>query len=351
LDIKNSQPLLSLVFLDEELFTKNGILERVMIYNESFKNGNENTSLAKLLYNLIRKASSFSDTLDYREKVSTGTIYEFFGEVLQEKGLVEQNIDKNQLRLQTKKQFLRSLFDTNRSIGYNRFTQTFRDCFPTVYDIFQLVKKKNHRTLACVLQNIESEIILHKASKRLSEVIPNAPLFTIHDSIASTVENKDIVKTILSEELYNALGFSVIPAEEPWDEHLIEKKRKKKMQCYIGPGPLNESDSGYGFCDYELDAIKYSNSLTQAANAFSIKRNKFIEGLRQLQILHADRNIPLKKYENEKLLIPIEFYKGSQRLFSTKVTSAGMSFLERVIAEHPTLFPKKRVYKKSNLNQ
>src|SRR4029078_8528769 len=73
LDIKNSQPLLSLVFLDEELFTKNGILERVMIYNESFKNGNENTSLAKLLYNLIRKASSFSDTLDYREKVSTGT--------------------------------------------------------------------------------------------------------------------------------------------------------------------------------------------------------------------------------------------------------------------------------------
>jgi hypothetical protein bacD2_16835 len=68
------------------------------------------------------------------------------------------------------------------------------------------------------LQSIESEIILHRCCKRIwEEGNPQVPVFTIHDSIATTTEHVEWVKGIMQEELTNAIGVSPSLTIEHWN--------------------------------------------------------------------------------------------------------------------------------------
>ena len=44
------------------------------------------------------------------------------------------------------------------------------------------------------------------------------PVFTIHDSIATTAENVGLVKSIMDEELFKAAGVHPHFKEETWSE-------------------------------------------------------------------------------------------------------------------------------------
>jgi hypothetical protein len=88
--------------------------------------------------------------------------------------------------------------------------------YPCVYGLFELAKtefdgadEKQHGRLACLLQSIESEIILNKVCKRVwKEGKQQIPIFTIHDSVVTTVEHKNIVEKIMDEELTECIGVS-----------------------------------------------------------------------------------------------------------------------------------------------
>ena len=100
------------------------------------------------------------------------------------------------------------------------------ELFPKVALLFKIIKrkykgvpiKKQHNRLACLLQSIESEIILHRCCKRIWEEGNNqVPVFTIHDSIATTVEHVEWVKMIIEEELTRVIGLPPTLSIEHWN--------------------------------------------------------------------------------------------------------------------------------------
>jgi hypothetical protein len=110
------------------------------------------------------------------------------------------------------------LFSNNRFIGQPGAEpkKDFRDAFPNVYELFKLIKVKNHRALAHLLQRIESKIMIESVASRIAKERPNLPFFTVHDSIATIEGNEDYVANIIKEEVLLLTNLNVNLGLENW---------------------------------------------------------------------------------------------------------------------------------------
>lgn len=86
-----------------------------------------------------------------------------------------------------------------------------------MYKVFSLIKKKDKRILARILQSIESNIIINKVTKRISIEQPELPIFTIHDSVATIQGYEDYVANVIREEVKNLTDLDVKLGYEYWD--------------------------------------------------------------------------------------------------------------------------------------
>jgi hypothetical protein len=82
--------------------------------------------------------------------------------------------------------------------------------------VFTLLKKKNHAALSHLLQRIESNVIVERSARRIAEEQPNLPIFTVHDSIATTNGNEEYVAQIIKEEIYDYTGANAQIGFEHW---------------------------------------------------------------------------------------------------------------------------------------
>jgi hypothetical protein len=93
----------------------------------------------------------------------------------------------------------------------NKQDELFKELFPTIYDFIKIYKKNqgDYRILAYNLQNLESEFIFNKVIKSIISYDPNIPIFTVHDSIISTIKHKEFVtdtfNQIMSKEFENSV--------------------------------------------------------------------------------------------------------------------------------------------------
>ncbi|RCR67481.1 hypothetical protein DUE52_22020 [Larkinella punicea] len=128
------------------------------------------------------------------EKVKQGTFYEY---LLQE--AVKATGKTKLTRELMKKTVFTVFFSENETTSrlMQKRKEIFRDLFPNVMRLFELIKSQQHRTLALLLQNIESEIFLNRIARRIARERPDLPIFTIHDSIVTTVGNETYVKMIM----------------------------------------------------------------------------------------------------------------------------------------------------------
>lgn len=114
-----------------------------------------------------------------------------------------------------------------------RFVNLFQQLFPEVYKVFFDIKEYDHSILPRILQRIESNLFIDIIAKRISKELPKAPIYTIHDSIASTKENIPVIRRIMEEEFMNRIG--AIPAikEEHWCRtNIIDEVNKLKEKAY-----------------------------------------------------------------------------------------------------------------------
>ncbi|WP_315814227.1 hypothetical protein [Paraflavitalea speifideaquila] len=310
-DIKNSQPLLTLVFMDEHLFHKNRMLERIGLYNDRFRiiggfARNNSPSLCSTLVNFMRIQAQDVDL--YKNLVLSGELYEYFGRLLLGNGIA-QGLGDIGLRKYAKGQIFRAFFDRNQAINGkdSQALRLFRQHFPTVYEVFRLIKMGKHNTLACSLQNLEAEIVLHKACGELFAINPEVPLFTIHDSIASTIEHYGLVEQVLKKHLSEVLGSDVKIKREPWDESLLIKPASEPTQ----PTPEIQSLSniGYGYADDTGITKPYTHSVSVVARKLNIGSRTLFKGLRKLNVLyHNDyrQNIPFDEFVDSGYFIVIK---------------------------------------------
>ncbi|MGN6399980.1 MAG: hypothetical protein ACTHMD_05975, partial [Flavisolibacter sp.] len=113
----------------------------------------------------------------------------------------------------------RAFFEKTNASKWCKYVRAFKECFPNVFSIFQLIKRGrgNHNTLACIFQRFESNLILHNICLDINNDFPEVPLFTIHDSIATTEQHIRVVEIYFKKHLKLALGIEPKLNIEPWN--------------------------------------------------------------------------------------------------------------------------------------
>ena len=81
-----------------------------------------------------------------------------------------------------------------------RVRELFARDFPNVYKAINDLKRKDYRQLAYLLQAHESKIMIDVICRRILDELPGTFIATIHDSIMSTPDKADEVKTIMMRE-------------------------------------------------------------------------------------------------------------------------------------------------------
>ena len=113
---------------------------------------------------------------------------------------------------------VRDMYTGNQYIGQPEAgpKRVFRDRFPTVYKIFSCIKKGDKTDLPKLLQRIESYIVLDRICLRIAQERPYLPIFTLHDSVITTVGNEGYVEAIMREELTLCIGYTPQFKIERW---------------------------------------------------------------------------------------------------------------------------------------
>ena len=217
IDVTNSQPYIVSLILNKEFWN-------IFSFNSSlpfnFKSLYPMMQTRLMSIETIKMIEDYFNNveenafLDYKKLVSSGRFYENIIEIVKEHG---RTIDRDDAKIL----IFYTIYSSNK-LPQDPFLRQMRDIFknmfPQVEELFKIIKHefksikedeeyssifgRQHNRLACLLQHIESEILLHKCCKRIwEEGNQQIPVFTIHDNIVTTVGNEDFVANIMTEEL------------------------------------------------------------------------------------------------------------------------------------------------------
>lgn len=115
----------------------------------------------------------------------------------------------------------------------SKFLKLFEKLFPEVYKVFYDIKEYDHTILPRILQRIESNLFIDRIAKRVSKELPKAPIFTIHDSIASTKEYIPTIRKIMEEEFVDGIGAIPGIKEEHWcKSYIIKEVNELKQKAF-----------------------------------------------------------------------------------------------------------------------
>lgn len=229
IDITNSQPYLLNILFNPNFWNPNS---NTPISINNLSNNIQSyisPSLSSMIGNYL---GNLDDTYlsDYRRKTSEGVIYEYI------RDLANKAFDQNLKREDIKTMFYIVLFSKNKFFYQQgaELKRLFAELYPQIYDLIVILKSIDHTALACLLQCIESEIILHRCCKRIwEEGGQQVPIFTIHDSIVTTKENEKFVKRIMTDELTKAVGVSPKLDVEEWKKEKLKNQDILTQVCNI----------------------------------------------------------------------------------------------------------------------
>lgn len=157
---------------------------------------------------------------EYIAKASNGEVYEYMMNKANEQYPGCCNDKKD-----AKTMMFIAFFSSNRYLNQKgaHLKKVFSETFPEIYELIRRSKVNDKTDFACLMQSVESEIILHRCCRRIwDEGEHKVPVFTIHDSIATTSGNVDFVKRIMDEELTMAAGVHPSFKIELWSESNLE---------------------------------------------------------------------------------------------------------------------------------
>lgn len=134
------------------------------------------------------------DELHFIELCCTGKLYEFLQDELDIKS-----------RKMAKEEFFLYVYGRNRQSSCVK--TLFQEEFPNVAAFIKEHKKKDHAFLAQLMQAVESNFVINIVCRRLMDFHKDVPVLTIHDSILTTENNVELVKSVLQEE-FSGLGMT-----------------------------------------------------------------------------------------------------------------------------------------------
>lgn len=166
-------------------------------------------------------------------KTNEEDIYKFMEKEFDKRGI------KHDGRKDIKNGMFEVLFTSNKH--HTEAKNIFKELFPTVNEFFEQVKSNNKADLPILLQRLESHIMLKIITRKIAVKYHNKiPLFTVHDSIVTTVDYADIVQKMMHKELESLMGIPPMLKVEPWNQNdkKLNKLRKKYEDILNGTYPV-----------------------------------------------------------------------------------------------------------------
>jgi hypothetical protein len=151
---------------------------------------------------------NITQPIDSKGVTKTPTRYALPADVVEFIALCEQGRIYQMLQLEgeplarTKIRVLAAVYAGNHTLN-PRLRQTQRQLrvrFPSVMKVVREMKRRQHSRLACLMQNIESTLMINRVCRRLLTDHPTIPVLPIHDAIATHPEHLDRVESIIKEE-------------------------------------------------------------------------------------------------------------------------------------------------------
>ena len=224
LDFKNSQPVMSTLLFAPQFWVKNETLDKknvqflpnTSVLNSYFFNFYDLSSKFLPILNISTYTTSTyacplmlaemgvpienKDVGTYITEILKGNLYEYVEEKVQ-----ELNGDYGvRTRKEIKKMMFTIMFSGNKKSSSEK--DLFKQLFPSIYIMFAFIKRTKKELLPIMLQTIESMLFLDRIAGRIAQERQELPIFTIHDSITTTVGNEAYVKRIMEEETIKAIG-------------------------------------------------------------------------------------------------------------------------------------------------
>ncbi len=226
-DYSNSQPLLTTILLKQEYWSKKGSNNVLLTYrNVKYKDKEAN-----FIYDIINNIKSYSSNTytmfpTFNQSIDTQSTRRYIS--LCEKGDLYEYLERNlnfskRSRKEVKISVFQILFTDNRYIGQKdaKPKREFKILFPEVYKVLAMIKKNKSNLLPILLQRIESEIILNRVAKRIERERPELPIFTIHDSVVTTVGNELYIQCVMKDEMDKAINLRPNTEIEYWNSNEV----------------------------------------------------------------------------------------------------------------------------------
>lgn len=235
IDIVNCQPYLTCLILNPEFWQENSTLP-VNFYTLP---QNVQQMFPPSLINRIEAFFSITNRNDFNSFIQTateGNIYETIADIYnsrQKRG--QATLDRKQAKTMMFFIFYSRNGKGHKKRSISNMKKLFEtSLYPKVSELFSIIKdeysnhnkkilEKQYARLACLLQAIESQIILKRCCKRIwDEGEHTIPIFTIHDSVATLPQHLDFVKGILTTELSQCVRHTPLFKPESWNESQLE---------------------------------------------------------------------------------------------------------------------------------
>ncbi len=218
IDIVNSQPYFSLKFFNIEFWRNFDFLFYSLFPNSTSISSSLSIILVESLQSIDKQEVSH-----FRKLILSGEFYDYLANEIEYRTGI-----KYSSRREIKALIFTILYSQNQFLGQPEAApkRVFKELFPGIYQLLSEIKKARRNLVPILLQRLESYIVLEIITKRISKEYPKLPIFTIHDSIATTAGNEDYVFQVMEEELKRFVGAKPSLRIEPWAINQLKNYKK-----------------------------------------------------------------------------------------------------------------------------
>jgi hypothetical protein len=212
-DLKNSQPFHLLALLSDD-FYKTGKHLNCFQYRY-LKTSKHHTTTAIRMREVLPKLKDNQDMIAFQGHILNGTLYE---ELVKKLG--KGNPELFGSRGDAKGTFLQLMYRDPKKQNpkmHEAWKQVDR-LFPSVVSFMNALKEDDYKYPSLLLQAIEAHLILEVVTKSLAKKYPFMPMLTIHDSVITDEEHKQLLKDEIEQTYINKIGFKPTLAEEKLEE-------------------------------------------------------------------------------------------------------------------------------------
>jgi len=248
-DIKNSQPFHILFLLRKEFWKKGkGLINLHKLDPQLFLHLQPQirSKSSVIMFPKYSEAIDIQgvDVVNFIQLLTSGKLYEFISDNFQGKFVSKGGFDPFKTRELAKSEFLHMMyFDPQKNDPQiKRVFQEFKKLFPNVAVLIELLKSMSYDIFPILLQKIEVKMLLMEVGKAVFKHDDTIPIFTIHDSLVTTVDHGDTVASILKETYKRLLHheprldckiWSINDAYRDADDYIQKKLNEKKW--YVAP--------------------------------------------------------------------------------------------------------------------